>query len=42
MGELGRQQGELGRKQAELAREASRQMQQLLDDAVSKGLAKPE
>jgi len=42
MGELGRQQGELGRKQAELARDASRQMQQLLDDAVSKGLAKPE
>jgi bla regulator protein blaR1 len=42
MGELGRQQGELGRKQAELARDASRQMQQLLDDAVTKGLAKPE
>ena len=42
MGEIGRQQGELGRKQAEFAREASRQMQQLLDDAVSKGLAKPE
>lgn len=42
MGEIGRQQGELGRKQAELARDASRQMQQLLDDAVSKGLAKPE
>ncbi|HXX46020.1 MAG TPA: M56 family metallopeptidase [Candidatus Acidoferrales bacterium] len=42
MGEIGRQQGDLGRKQAELARGASRQMQQLLDDAVSKGLAKPE
>jgi bla regulator protein BlaR1 len=42
MGELGRKQGELGRKQAELAREASRQMQELLDDAVAKGLARPE
>ena len=42
MGEIGRQQGAIGRKQAELAREASRPMQQLLDDAVSKGLAKPE
>jgi bla regulator protein blaR1 len=42
MGEIGRKQGELGRKQAELAREASRQMQALLDDAVAKGLAKPE
>jgi beta-lactamase regulating signal transducer with metallopeptidase domain len=42
MGELGRRQGELGRQQAALAREASHQMQQLLDDAVSKGLAKPE
>ena len=42
MGEIGRKQGELGRKQAELARQASRQMQELLDDAVAKGLAKPE
>jgi beta-lactamase regulating signal transducer with metallopeptidase domain len=42
MGELGRQQGELGRQQAALARDASRQMQQLLDDAVAHGLAKPE
>jgi len=42
MGELGRQQGELGRKQAQESREAARQMQQLLDDAVTKGLAKPE
>jgi beta-lactamase regulating signal transducer with metallopeptidase domain len=42
MGEIGRKQGELGRKQAELAREASRQMRELLDDAVAKGLAKPE
>lgn len=42
MGEVGRRQGEIGRKQAEQAREAARQMQQLLDDAVAKGLAKPE
>jgi len=42
MGELGRQLGELGRKQAQLSREASRQMRQLLDDSVAKGLAKPE
>jgi beta-lactamase regulating signal transducer with metallopeptidase domain len=42
MGELGRQQGELGRQQATIAREASRQMQQLLDDAIAHGLAKPE
>jgi len=42
MGELGRRQGELGRKQAQESREAARQMQQLLDDAVAKGLAKPE
>jgi len=42
MGEIGRQQGELGRKQAELSRDAARQMRDLLDDAVAKGLAKPE
>ena len=42
MGEIGRKQGELGRKQAELSRDAARQMRDLLDDAVSKGLAKPE
>jgi beta-lactamase regulating signal transducer with metallopeptidase domain len=41
-GELGRRQGELGRQQAQLARDASRQMKQLLDDAVAKGVAKPE
>ena len=38
-GKLGEQQGELGRKQGELARQASRQMKQLLDEAVSKGTA---
>ncbi len=42
MGEIGRQEGEIGRKQAEQAREASHQMQQLLDDAIAHGLAKPE
>jgi len=42
MGEIGRKQGELGRKQAELSRDAARQMRDLLDDAVTKGLAKPE
>ena len=42
MGELGRRQGELGRQQAAAAREAARQMQQLLDDAIAHGLAKPE
>jgi beta-lactamase regulating signal transducer with metallopeptidase domain len=41
-GELGRQQGELGRQQGELSRQASRQMKELLDEAVTKGLAQPE
>jgi beta-lactamase regulating signal transducer with metallopeptidase domain len=41
-GELGRQQGELGRQQGELSRQATRQMKELLDEAVSKGLAQPE
>jgi bla regulator protein BlaR1 len=41
-GRLGEQQGELGRQQGELAREASRQMKQLLDEAVRKGIAQPE
>ena len=41
-GELGRQQGELGRQQGELAREATRQMKQILDEAIAKGLAQPE
>ncbi len=39
---LGRQQGELGQQQAELSRAASQQMKQLLDDAMARGLAKPE
>ncbi len=42
MGEVGRQMGEIGRKQAEASRDAARQMRDLLDDAVAKGLAKPE
>jgi beta-lactamase regulating signal transducer with metallopeptidase domain len=41
-GELGRQQGEIGRQQGELSRKASREMKSLLDEAFSKGLAKPE
>lgn len=41
-GELGRLQGELGRQQGEIFREASRQMKSLIDEAVAKGLAKPE
>jgi beta-lactamase regulating signal transducer with metallopeptidase domain len=41
-GKLGQQQGELGRQQGELWREASRQMKELLDEAIAKGLAQPE
>jgi chaperonin cofactor prefoldin len=41
-GKLGQQQGELGRQQGELSREASRQMKQLLDEALAKRLAQPE
>ncbi len=41
-GKLGAQQGELGRQQGELARDASRQMKQLLDEAITKGTAQPE
>jgi len=41
-GKLGELQGELGRQQGDLAEEASRQMKQLLDDAIAKGLAQPE
>jgi beta-lactamase regulating signal transducer with metallopeptidase domain len=41
-GKLGEQQGELGRKQGELAKQASRQMKQLLDEAITKGTAQPE
>ena len=41
-GKLGEQQGELGRQQGALAQEASRQMKQLLDDAIAKGTAQLE
>ena len=41
-GKLGEQQGELGRQQGELAEQASRQMKQLLDEAITKGTAQPE
>jgi hypothetical protein len=41
-GKLGQQQGELGRQQGELAEKASREMKQLLDDAIQKGTAQPE
>lgn len=39
---LGRQEAEIGRRQAELSRQASQQMKQLLDDAITRGLAQPE
>jgi beta-lactamase regulating signal transducer with metallopeptidase domain len=41
-GKLGEQQGELGRQQGELAEQASRQMKELLDEAIKNGTAQPE
>jgi len=41
-GELGRKQGEIGRQQGELSKKATREMKPLLDDAIARGLAKPE
>lgn len=41
-GELGRRQGELGRQQGELAGKASRELRQMFNDAIAKGVAKPE
>jgi beta-lactamase regulating signal transducer with metallopeptidase domain len=41
-GKLGEQQGELGRQQGELAEKATKEMKQLLDDAIQKGTAQPE
>ena len=41
-GELGRQQGELGRQQGEISRRASRELRGMFDDAITKGIAKPE
>jgi beta-lactamase regulating signal transducer with metallopeptidase domain/archaellum component FlaC len=40
--ELGRRQGELGREQGEIARKASQQLRGMFDDAIAKGIAKPE
>ena len=40
--ELGRRQGELGRQQGEIARKASQQLRGMFDDAIAKGIAKPE
>jgi bla regulator protein blaR1 len=42
IGEIARKEAEFARKQVELSREATRQMRQLLDDAIAHGLAKPE
>ena len=42
LGEFARQQAELARQQVESAREAQRQLKELLDDAIARGLAKPE
>src|SRR3954468_8325119 len=41
-GKLGELQGELGRQQAELAERATKQMKELLDEAIKNGTAKPE
>jgi len=41
-GKLGEQQGELGRRQGQLAKQATRQMKDLLDEAIKKGTAQPE
>jgi beta-lactamase regulating signal transducer with metallopeptidase domain len=41
-GKLGEMQGELGRQQEQVFKDASRQMKSLIDDAVARGLAKPE
>lgn len=41
-GKLGEQQGELGRQQGELAERATKEMKQLLDEAIKNGKAQPE
>ena len=41
-GKLGEQQGKLGEQQAKLAEQATREMKQLLDEAITKGIAQPE
>lgn len=42
MGALGRQIGDMARQRVERVFKVSRDMQQLLDDAIARGLAKPE
>jgi bla regulator protein blaR1 len=41
-GKLGEEQGKLGEQQAEIAEKATRQMKELLDEAIKNGMAKPE
>jgi len=41
-GVLGRQQGDLGRQQGELAKQATKEMKDLLDEAIAHGTAQPE
>ena len=41
-GKLGEKQGELGEKQGELAEKATKQMKEILDEAIKNGTAKPE
>jgi beta-lactamase regulating signal transducer with metallopeptidase domain len=41
-GKIGEMQGELGRQQEEVFKNGSRQMKALIDDAIARGLAKPE
>ena len=41
-GKLGEKQGELGRQQGELAEKATKEMKNLLDEAIKNGTAKPE
>ncbi len=41
-GKLGEEQGKLGEQQAEIAEKATRQMKELLDEAIKNGTAKAE
>jgi len=41
-GKLGEEQGELGRQQGELAEKATREMKEILDEAIKNGTAQPE
>jgi peptidoglycan hydrolase CwlO-like protein len=41
-GKLGEEQGKLGEQQAEIAERATRQMKELLDEAIKNGTAKAE